>query len=429
MTKLCPRGKAAAKRKFKVYPSAYANAYASKICAGKAKDPSGVKRKDWGPKKMNEGKEVKVKKKIPQSRIITDKKKKVKSKIIPYVTFNKRQSVLKNDNNKTVEKGKMISVGASKGKFDVNLNLDQSKQKSKYFKEKNIKRGITGSYRGNKGNVSINVSKDKRSNPYSGSLSGTSVNISGKIRLDKIFNKNKGGEMKVKQIDPLGKRLSDAGFSGGASKAKVKKKRPMNTTQIATARAAQLPISTKMEGKKYGLKIPTKRFDSKGKDKFAQFKKLVLKKRNRKNPTRDFLPRAGQTTIREAHYQTYGPNYKKTKKPDDKFEKYSKGGNMKIKKANMGAAMMFKDDIRGKGALLPMFGLAGMAKYQSMNKKKNNMPEDKKASGITKKETEGLAGGGMPEPTGSGSYIKQDIDGDESFTNASAQAYYKDLLD
>jgi len=51
MTKLCPRGKAAAKRKFKVYPSAYANAYASKICAGKIKDPSGTKRKDWGPKK------------------------------------------------------------------------------------------------------------------------------------------------------------------------------------------------------------------------------------------------------------------------------------------------------------------------------------------------------------------------------------------
>jgi hypothetical protein len=46
MTKLCPRGKAAAKRKFDVYPSAYANAYASKICAGKIKDPSGVKRKD-----------------------------------------------------------------------------------------------------------------------------------------------------------------------------------------------------------------------------------------------------------------------------------------------------------------------------------------------------------------------------------------------
>ena len=51
MTKLCPRGKAAAKRKFKVYPSAYANAYASKICAGKIKDPSGVKRKDFKRRK------------------------------------------------------------------------------------------------------------------------------------------------------------------------------------------------------------------------------------------------------------------------------------------------------------------------------------------------------------------------------------------
>ena len=51
MAKLCPRGKAAAKRKFKVYPSAYANAYASRICAGKIKDPSGVKRKDFKGRK------------------------------------------------------------------------------------------------------------------------------------------------------------------------------------------------------------------------------------------------------------------------------------------------------------------------------------------------------------------------------------------
>ena len=63
MTKLCPRGKAAAKRKFKVYPSAYANAYASKICAGKIKDPSGVKRKDFrGPKPMKQGDLVNMKK-------------------------------------------------------------------------------------------------------------------------------------------------------------------------------------------------------------------------------------------------------------------------------------------------------------------------------------------------------------------------------
>ena len=56
MTKLCPRGEAAAKRNFAVYPSAYANAYASKICAGKIKDPSGTKRKDFkGPKRAMGG--------------------------------------------------------------------------------------------------------------------------------------------------------------------------------------------------------------------------------------------------------------------------------------------------------------------------------------------------------------------------------------
>ena len=64
MTKLCARGKAAAKRKFRVYPSAYANAYASKICAGKIKDPSGLKRKDFkGPKPAGKkiGGEAKIK--------------------------------------------------------------------------------------------------------------------------------------------------------------------------------------------------------------------------------------------------------------------------------------------------------------------------------------------------------------------------------
>ena len=49
MAKLCPRGKAAAKRKFKVYPSAYANMYASAVCSGKV--TPGVKKK----KKANGG--------------------------------------------------------------------------------------------------------------------------------------------------------------------------------------------------------------------------------------------------------------------------------------------------------------------------------------------------------------------------------------
>ena len=50
MAKLCPRGKAAAKRKFKVYPSAYANMYASAVCSGKV-TPGGKKKN----KKANGG--------------------------------------------------------------------------------------------------------------------------------------------------------------------------------------------------------------------------------------------------------------------------------------------------------------------------------------------------------------------------------------
>ena len=50
MAKLCPRGKAAAKRKFKVYPSAYANMYASAECSGKV-TPGGKK----SSKKMGGG--------------------------------------------------------------------------------------------------------------------------------------------------------------------------------------------------------------------------------------------------------------------------------------------------------------------------------------------------------------------------------------
>ena len=51
MAKLCPKGKAAAKRKFKVYPSAYANMYASAVCSGKV-TPGGKKNR---PKKMGGG--------------------------------------------------------------------------------------------------------------------------------------------------------------------------------------------------------------------------------------------------------------------------------------------------------------------------------------------------------------------------------------
>jgi hypothetical protein len=43
-TKLCTRGKAAAKSKFDVYPSAYANGYAVQVCKGKKPGLDGKKR-------------------------------------------------------------------------------------------------------------------------------------------------------------------------------------------------------------------------------------------------------------------------------------------------------------------------------------------------------------------------------------------------
>ncbi len=43
-TKLCARGKSAAKSKFKVYPSAYANGYAVSVCKGKIAGLDGQKR-------------------------------------------------------------------------------------------------------------------------------------------------------------------------------------------------------------------------------------------------------------------------------------------------------------------------------------------------------------------------------------------------
>ena len=43
-TPLCARGKSAAKSKFKVYPSAYANGYAVQVCKGKMPGLDGKKR-------------------------------------------------------------------------------------------------------------------------------------------------------------------------------------------------------------------------------------------------------------------------------------------------------------------------------------------------------------------------------------------------
>ena len=43
-TKLCARGKAAAKAKFKIYPSAYGNGFAVQVCQGRMKGLDGKKK-------------------------------------------------------------------------------------------------------------------------------------------------------------------------------------------------------------------------------------------------------------------------------------------------------------------------------------------------------------------------------------------------
>ena len=45
MAKLCAKGKAAAKQKFRVYPSAYANMYAAGVCSGRINPKTKIKKK------------------------------------------------------------------------------------------------------------------------------------------------------------------------------------------------------------------------------------------------------------------------------------------------------------------------------------------------------------------------------------------------
>ena len=116
MTKLCPRGKAAAKRKFKVYPSAYANAYASKICAGKIKDPSGVKRKDFRGSKAEGGPAEDNNKTLKK----LGEKKKSDSKIFKKDPFSKfKKKIGRPTPDSTPKRGQAIDLLNKKPKMEM----------------------------------------------------------------------------------------------------------------------------------------------------------------------------------------------------------------------------------------------------------------------------------------------------------------------
>ena len=143
MTKLCARGKAAAKRKFKVYPSAYANAYASKICAGKIKDPSGKKRKDWGPKKAFLGGLMKTKDKkkeeIKKQETVFDKAKKDKKTKQQRLEEMKKELGMNKggyfDEQKTNVKGKK-TTGPVKGGKTPQIPVNEFNKYQKFKKNK-----------------------------------------------------------------------------------------------------------------------------------------------------------------------------------------------------------------------------------------------------------------------------------------------------
>tara|TARA_Y100000114_G_scaffold118339_1_gene112857 strand:+ start:701 stop:1306 length:606 start_codon:yes stop_codon:yes gene_type:complete len=155
MTKLCPRGKAAAKRKFKVYPSAYANAYASKICAGKIKDPSGLKRKDFrGAKPKAMGGRV-------------YKKNGGSIEVTPEI------STTNNEYTKNLTQG--ITIGGSKKDFGGKISLKRSEDKFKGVGPKGKRKSVR--LEGGKGNVRFFAEKGKTKSPFQGKGSDIKAGI------------------------------------------------------------------------------------------------------------------------------------------------------------------------------------------------------------------------------------------------------------
>ena len=174
MTKLCPRGKAAAKRKFKVYPSAYANAYASKICAGKIKDPSGVKRKDFkGPKPAAKGAMIKANKGLHAEN------KKNRKATMPGDPIKRREYMRKKQNpiSEYDQKGKLKYTAAKQGKAIMIL---------------------------------IGVGKKKKvQKKMGGGMTAGSQSAMGRLQKARMMNKGGGADMSKKKKTKSGSSVTD----------------------------------------------------------------------------------------------------------------------------------------------------------------------------------------------------------------------------
>jgi hypothetical protein len=186
MTKLCARGKSAAKRKFKVYPSAYANAYASKICAGKIKDPSGKKKKDWGPKKAKVGMAVDVGSQSAMGRL--EKSGIIKANkgvdVAPYLIKQTTQS----GKTKIDDQGVGLDIYSKYGNFGIskNKNTQSSGGGSLKTKSKNITYGKNIKV-GKSSNVTIEGNYGQSKNKFN-----KQTTKGGKITFTKNFSRGGG---------------------------------------------------------------------------------------------------------------------------------------------------------------------------------------------------------------------------------------------
>ena len=202
MAKLCPRGKAAAKRKFKVYPSAYANAYASKICAGKIKDPSGVKRKDFkGPKPA--GKKVGGMTAGAQSALgRIQKAKMVKARMGKAVDYQNYLKGLKKATGKAPVKGGTVGITAK------SLDRRLMKTKNPYSDLKKTTEAGPKNYKRALGERALKAAKATRVGKIAAGVAAAA--LLGKAALEKAYEKRTGKKPLTKR-----RKLVDKKSVGG----------------------------------------------------------------------------------------------------------------------------------------------------------------------------------------------------------------------
>ena len=202
MTKLCPRGKAAAKRKFAVYPSAYANAYASKVCAGKIKDPSGVKRKDFkGPKPA--GKKVGGMTAGAQSALgRIQKAKMVKARMGKAVDYQNYLKGLKKATGKAPVKGGTVGITAK------SLDRRLMKTKNPYSDLKKTTEAGPKNYKRAIGERALKAAKATRVGKIAAGVAAAA--LLGKAALEKAYEKRTGKKPLTKR-----RKLVDKKSVGG----------------------------------------------------------------------------------------------------------------------------------------------------------------------------------------------------------------------